>query len=98
MTQEGASVKILYRDRIKVFYSKVKDAEFDGYTDFKSLCFSNKNGFLYSFTGLRGDAKRLYKRIMKGEEKRIQLVKAETPDLQKPHIEDADLVIWAAGY
>ena len=35
MTMEGASIKILYRDRIKVFYSKVKDAEFDGYTDFK---------------------------------------------------------------
>jgi hypothetical protein len=69
--ESGASIKILYRDRIKVFYSKVKDAEFDGYTDFKQLCFSNKNGFLYSFTGLRGDAKRLYKRIMKGEEKRI---------------------------
>jgi hypothetical protein len=35
MAMEGASIKILYRDRIKVFYSKVKDAEFDGYTDFK---------------------------------------------------------------
>lgn len=81
MAMEGASIKILYRDRIKVFYSKVKEAEFDGYTDFKQLCFSNKNGFLYSFTGLRGDAKRLYKKIMKGEEKRVKIVKAETSEL-----------------
>jgi hypothetical protein len=98
LKEEGAYIKILYRDRIKVFYSRVKDAEFDGYTDFKPLSFSNKNGFLYSFTGLRGDAKRLYKRIMKGEEKRVQLVKAETPDLQRPILEDADVIIWAAGY
>jgi hypothetical protein len=68
---EEGNIKILYRDRIKVFYSKVKDAEFDGYTDFKNLNFSNKNGFLYSFTGLRGDAKKLYKKINKGEEKRV---------------------------
>lgn len=71
MEEEGASIKIIYRDRIKVFYSRVKDAEFDGYTDFKPLSFSNKNGFLYSFSGLRGDAKKLYKRIVKGDEKRI---------------------------
>ena len=81
MLSEGASIKIIYRDRIKVFYSWVKDAEYDGYTDFKQHSYSNKNGFLYSFTGLRGDAKRLYKKIVKGEEKRVQLVKAETPDL-----------------
>jgi hypothetical protein len=65
---EPCSIKILYRDRIKVFYSQVKNAEFDGYTDFKSLNFSNKNGYLYSFTGLRGDAKKLYKSIMKKNE------------------------------
>lgn len=54
-----------------MFYSQVKNAEFDGYTDFKALNFSNKNGYLYSFTGLRGDAKKLYKSIIKGDEKRV---------------------------
>jgi hypothetical protein len=33
--------------------------------------FSNKNGFLYSFSGLRGDARILYKDIKKGKEKRV---------------------------
>lgn len=68
---EEGSITILYRDRIRVFYGQVKNAEFDGYTDFKSVNFSNKNGYLYSFTGLRGDAKKLYKNVMKGTEKRV---------------------------
>lgn len=35
---------------------------------------------------------------MKGDEKRVQLIKAETPELQREHVENADLVIWACGY
>ena len=73
------SIKILYRDKIKVFYNRVAAAEADGYTEFKKTTFSNKNGYLYSFTGLRGDAKRLYKSITKGEEKRVRLILAPTP-------------------
>jgi len=81
-----------------VFYNKVQNATQDGYTDFKQLNFSNKNGYLYSFTGLRGDAKRLYHNIKQGKEKRVSLVKAPTPSDQAKHIEKADLVIWACGY
>lgn len=54
-------------------------AQAEGYADFKGLQYSNKNGFLYSFTGLRGDAKRLYKAIKNGSETRVRLVKAMTP-------------------
>ena len=54
-------------------------AQAEGYADFKGLQYSNKNGFLYSFTGLRGDAKRLYKAIKNGSETRVRLVKALTP-------------------
>ena len=56
-----ADIKIIYRDRIRVFYGKVESAIADGYTDFDANAFSAKRGFLYSFTGLRGDAKRLYR-------------------------------------
>lgn len=35
---------------------------------------------------------------MKGEEQRVRLIKAETPELQKEYVENADLVIWACGY
>jgi hypothetical protein len=42
--------------------------------------FSNKNGYLYSFTGLRGDAKTLYKAIKEGREKRVKLIKCPKPE------------------
>jgi len=76
----------------------VESAEKDGYKDYNETCFSRKKGFLYSFTGLRGDSKRLYSRISKGEEKRVALVKCPTPEEQAVYVESADLVIWAAGY
>lgn len=44
----------------------MSDAEMDGYTEFEETKFSKKDGYLYSFTGLRGDAKELYLRIMRG--------------------------------
>ena len=57
---DTGDIKILYRDKIKVFYSKVSDAARDGYRQFDHTTFSKPGGFLYAFTGLRGDAKRLY--------------------------------------
>ena len=57
--KEG-NIKIIHRENIKVFYNKVQDAEDDGYTFYKPEDFSNKDGHLYSFTGLWGDAKELY--------------------------------------
>ena len=73
-------------------------AKNDGYTEFSEQIFSNKNGFVYSYTGLRGDAKRLYRQVVKGEEKRVKFVKATTPEEQAVHLQDAELVIWACGY
>ena len=61
-----------------MFYNKVANAAQDGYKEYSDVNFSRQNGYLYSFTGLRGDAKRLYTSIRKGEEKRVKLVKAET--------------------
>jgi hypothetical protein len=95
---EECDITILYKDNVKVFYSKVKTAIQDGYKEYKPYCFKNKNGYLYSFTGLRGDAKRLYQDISKGKEKRIKLVKAWTWEEQKKYISSADYVILATGY
>lgn len=58
----------------------------------------NKDGYIYSFTGLRGDAKQLYDDVKSGREKRVTFIKAVTPELQKSHVEKADIVIWACGY
>jgi hypothetical protein len=72
------SIKILYRDRVRVFYSNVESAHRDGYKDFDQSCYSEKNGYLYSFTGLRGDAKKLYKDVKNSKEKRVSLIRAST--------------------
>lgn len=62
-----------------MFYNKVSDAEKDGYNQFEQDKFSKKDGYLYSFSGLRGDAKDLYLRIMRGQEKRVKLIQARGP-------------------
>jgi len=92
------SIKILHRGPIKVFYSTVQTAINDGYTEFKPQFFRNKKGYLYSFSGLRGDARRLYYNMRTGTEKRVQLVKCESEADQLKHVQEADLVIWACGY
>jgi hypothetical protein len=81
-----------------VFYRQVKHAVEDGYDDFKSYCFRNKAGYLYSFTGLRGDAKRLYQSIVKGKEDRVRLIQADTWEKQQKYVDAADYVILACGY
>ena len=60
------TIKIIHRDEIKVFYSRVENAKADNYHDFDPSVFTRKNGYLYSFTGLRGDARALYKSIKSG--------------------------------
>ena len=92
-------IRILYRDKIKVFFKTGKDALAAGYTDFDIHGRDKtKDGYVYSFTGLRGDAKQLYLDVKAGRERRVQFVKAATPMEQARHVEEADLVIWACGY
>lgn len=67
----NGSIKILFRDKIRVFYDTVKDAKKDGYHDYDKKDFPKDSCILYGFTGLRGDAKDLHKKIVTGKEKRI---------------------------
>jgi lysine/ornithine N-monooxygenase len=94
--QVDVNIKILYRDHIRVFYSTEQDAINDGYTCYNKREALNKQGRVYPFIGIRGDAKELYKKITRGEEKRIQLTK--TFDDQFDYIKEADIIIWACGY
>ena len=94
-------IKILYRDRLKVFFKSVKEAIEAGYTDFdlaERNKMQKKDGYVYSFTGLRGDAKQLYLDVIRKKQNQVQFIKAGTPDLQREHVKEADLVIWACGY
>jgi hypothetical protein len=91
-------VKILYRDEIKVYYPSEEEASLDGYKCYDPRTACNKQGKIYPFIGIRGDAKELYKKILNGEEKRVQLIKTNTNKCQLSHIQEADVVIWACGY
>ena len=93
-----ANIKILCRDRVRVFYPNLAAARLDGYQDYNPNLFTRENGYLYSYTGLRGNAKTLYRKIVTGEERRIQLIKTPTVKDQLKHVHDADIVIWACGY
>ena len=48
-------IKILFRDKIKVFFKNAADAAECNYTDYDVN--REKDGYIYAFTGLRGDAK-----------------------------------------
>jgi len=96
----AGDIKILYRDRFRVFFKTAKEAQAAGYFEFdmeerKDL---KEESYVYAFTGLRGDAKQLYLQVKNGDEQRVSFVKAETPEQQRPFVEEADLVIWACGY
>lgn len=71
-------VQILYRDKIKVYYNSVVLAQADQYTDYDAKLDVSKGGIVFPFTGIRGDAKELYRKIKKGLEPRIQLIRADT--------------------
>lgn len=60
--------------------------------------YSRKDGYVYSYTGLRGDAKRLYYRVTTGAEKRVEVIKAPTVKDQAEYLKKADFVIWATGF
>ena len=61
----NGSIKILYRDKIRVFYDTVSAAKKDNYKEYDKNLFPKNNTILYGYTGLRGDAKALYRNIKK---------------------------------
>ena len=95
--QDG-QISILARGSVKVFYINAAAARKDGYTDFDTKKFPRDSSIIYGYTGLRGDAKELYKRIRKGEENRVEVIQAPTATEQEKYVDEADIVIWATGY
>jgi lysine/ornithine N-monooxygenase len=95
---EEIEIEILYKDLIKVYYHSEKDALNDGYNTYDPKKACNKNGNIYPFIGIRGDAKEIYRQIKQGKEKRVKLIKCDSWEKQKKHIENDNIVIWACGY
>ena len=63
------SIYIVHRHEIKVFYACKRDADRDKYNTYEGI---NKQGQIHPFSGLRGDAKALYRNIRTGIETRVR--------------------------
>lgn len=89
------SLIIIYRNDIKVNYKSKEEAQMDGYTNYTKSCINSK-GIIYPFTGIRGDAKQLWRKVkVLKTEKRVEFVRANTYAAQKVAIANSDVVIWA---
>lgn len=98
INRDELEIIILYRDHIRVYYPSQEEALSDNYTCYDPKEALNKQGRVYPFIGIRGDAKDLYNKIIRGEENRVQLIHTQTNEEQHKFIKDADVVIWACGY
>lgn len=67
-------MQIIYRDKIKVYYSSQAAAHADEYFENGEISNSGgkkQTGLVYPFTGLRGDAKELWRKARKGHEPKL---------------------------
>lgn len=68
---------------MRLFYDSTAEALRDGYTDINDGAV-NSSGRVNPFSGLRGDAKALYKEVLSGREKRVQLLKIAADSANNP--------------
>jgi hypothetical protein len=98
LLKKDDNVQIIYRNQIKIHYATQKLAQEDCYSSFDPLLDLSRGGIVYPFTGIRGDAKDLWRKVSKGEEKHAELVRADTLTQQKMVMSNADIIIVACGY
>jgi hypothetical protein len=58
----------------------------------------SKGGIVYPFTGIRGDSKELWQKVRNGQERFVELMRADTHEYQQQMIAKADIIIVACGY
>lgn len=90
-------IMILHRSPIRCYYGTKKEAEADG-ADASRV---DRSGCVNTFTGLREDAKRLFKSVTAGREMRVRLFQVNQQGSQA--ITDkayaaAGAIVWGAGY
>ena len=88
-------ISLVHRSPIRCFYATAKEALTDGAT----FCSQDRSGAINTFSGLRTDAKALYKAIKAGKESRIRLFKVgRSPSIQTRCYEEATAIVWCCGY
>lgn len=92
------SITILHRSPVRVFYTSKREAESNGYKDYKQ---TNRHGQVHAFAGLRGDAKNFYNDVSRGREPRVRLCQIKpggSKSLIARCFDEAQAIIWATGY
>ncbi|KAE9236069.1 hypothetical protein PF004_g8949 [Phytophthora fragariae] len=97
MIFNAKDIMILHRSPIRCYYGTKKEAEADG-ADASRV---DRSGCVNTFTGLREDAKRLFKSVTAGREVRVRLFQVNQQGSQA--ITDkayaaAGAIVWGAGY
>ncbi|GLD94954.1 hypothetical protein PINS_up003579 [Pythium insidiosum] len=90
-------ITILHRSAIRCYYASRKEAEADG-ADASRV---DRTGCVNTFTGLREDAKALFKDIKAGRETRVRLFQVNprgSANLTTKAYDSAQAIIWAGGY
>lgn len=71
-------VIIIYRRRIKVHFSSQGEAAAMNYHDYNKDFDLSKGGIVYPFTGIRGDSKELWSKVIQKKLPNVSLVRADT--------------------
>ncbi|KAH7479365.1 uncharacterized protein KRP23_6156 [Phytophthora ramorum] len=90
-------IMILHRSPIRCYYGSKKEAEADG-ADSSRV---DRSGCVNTFTGLREDAKRLFKSVTVGREPRVRLFRVNQQGSQMitdKAYASAGAIVWGAGY
>ncbi|RLN89231.1 hypothetical protein BBJ28_00002610 [Nothophytophthora sp. Chile5] len=90
-------ITIIHRSAIRCYYGSKKDAEADGADGSRT----DRSGCVNTFTGLREDAKRLYKNVKVGRELRVRLFQVNPNGSQTvaaKAFETASAIVWGTGY
>ncbi|KAG7396458.1 E3 ubiquitin-protein ligase arih2 [Phytophthora boehmeriae] len=88
---------ILHRSPIRCYYATKKEAEADGVDGSRA----DRAGCVNTFTGLREDAKKLFKNVIAGRELRIRLLQVKQNGSQAiidKAYATASAIVWGAGY
>jgi hypothetical protein len=96
-TFKPKDITILHRTPIRCYYGSRKDAEADG-ADGSRV---DRGGCVNTFTGLREDAKALFRDVRAGKETRVRLFQISRQGSQilaAKAYESASAIVWGCGY
>ena len=97
--RDGDSITVVTRTPTRVFFeSKEAAKEWNYVREILEEDKAEDTGFSDFFTGLKAEARDLWKDIQRGQHKWVQYANANGPEDQRKYIEEADIVISAKGY